>query len=79
MQKLFATKASKTLAELLPNTLSLNIPHLAERQTWLIEEAFRIDEAIKSMDKQIASLLYGDKEKDINRILIQRYLCPSLL
>ncbi len=26
-----ATKASMTLAELLPNTLALNIPHLAER------------------------------------------------
>ncbi|MNP45426.1 hypothetical protein D3C76_1393480 [compost metagenome] len=48
-----ATKASMTLAELLPNTLALNIPHLAERQTWLIEEALRIDKAIKSMDKQI--------------------------
>ncbi|SFR27602.1 MULTISPECIES: IS110 family transposase [unclassified Paenibacillus] len=58
-----ATKASMTLAELLPNTLALNIPHLADRQTWLIEEALRIDEAIKSMDKQIASLLYGNKEK----------------
>ena len=61
--KTIATKASSTLAELLPNTLALNIPHLAERQTWLIEEALRIDEAIKRMDKQIASLLYGDKEK----------------
>ncbi|MHC0564898.1 IS110 family transposase [Paenibacillus sp. MAH-36] len=61
--KTTATKASTTLAELLPNTLALDIPHLAERQTWLIEEALRIDEAIKSMDKQIASLLYGDKDK----------------
>ncbi|MCC3380638.1 hypothetical protein ACFQ5D_10380 [Paenibacillus farraposensis] len=61
--KTIATKASMTLAELLPNTLALKIPHLAERQTWLIEEALRIDEAIKSMDKHIASLLYGDKEK----------------
>lgn len=28
-----ATKASMTLAELLPNTLALNLPRLAERQT----------------------------------------------
>ncbi|MDY8023697.1 IS110 family transposase [Paenibacillus polymyxa] len=39
--KTIATKASMTLAELLPNTLALKIPHLAKRQTWLIEEALR--------------------------------------
>lgn len=61
--KTTATKASKTSAELLPNTLAINIPHLAERQTWPIEEALRIEEAIKSMDNQIASLLHGDEEK----------------
>jgi hypothetical protein len=41
-----ATKASKTLTELLPNTLAINIPHLVDRQTWLIEEALRIQEAV---------------------------------
>lgn len=61
--KTIAAKASKTLAQLLPNTLAVNIPHLSDRQSWLIEEALRIEEAITSIDKQINALLYGDKEK----------------
>ena len=76
--KTTATKATTTLAELLHNTLALNIPHLAERKTWLIEEALRIDEAINSMDKQIASLLYGNKEKGFKPHPYTMILCPSL-
>lgn len=29
----------------------IEVPHLIERQTWLIEEALRTEEAIKSIDK----------------------------
>lgn len=63
--KTIATKASTALAEYLPHTLAVEVPHLIERQTWLIQEALRIEEAIDSIDRQISTLLHGDQSKGI--------------
>ncbi|WP_237899061.1 IS110 family transposase [Brevibacillus brevis] len=63
--KTIATKASVTLSEYLPHTLAVEVPHLIERQTWLIQEALRIEEAIDSIDRQISVLLHGDESKGI--------------
>ncbi|WP_103108501.1 IS110 family transposase [Brevibacillus reuszeri] len=64
--KNIATKASEALSNALKETLAITIPHLEDRQTWLIEEAIRIEEAIEKIDQQIATLLQGDKGRNIS-------------
>lgn len=60
-----AKKAAKTLAEVMPNTVAVPVEHLIGRQTWVIEEALRLEESIKLIDKEIHSLLWGVPEKGI--------------
>jgi transposase len=60
-----AKKAAKTLAEIMPNTVAVPVEHLIGRQTWVIEEALRLEESIKLIDKEIHRLLWGVPEKSI--------------
>lgn len=63
--KTVAKKASKALAEVLPKTVAIDVPHLVGRQMWLIEEAIRIEESRNQVDEYLHSLLHGDTEKGI--------------
>lgn len=60
-----ARKAAQTLAEVMPNTVAVPVEHLVGRQTWVIEEALRLEESIKLIDKEIHNLLWGVPEKGI--------------
>ncbi|WP_100404290.1 IS110 family transposase [Bacillus solitudinis] len=60
-----AKKAAKTLAEVMPSTVAVPVDHLIGRQTWVIEEALRLEESIKLIDKEIHRLLWGVPEKGI--------------
>ena len=60
-----ATKASKALSEVISNSIVIDVPHLVGRQTWIIEEALRIEESIKGIDKHIQELLHGNADKGI--------------
>lgn len=63
--KKVSKKASEALAEVAQNSISINAPHLVGRQNWIIEEALRIEESIKGIDKYIHELLHGNPEKGI--------------
>ncbi|MEK5176761.1 IS110 family transposase [Heyndrickxia sp. FSL W8-0496] len=60
-----AKKAAKTLAEVMPNTIAVPVEHLIGRQVWVIEEALRLEESIKLIDKEIHNLLWGVADKGI--------------
>ncbi|MBM7694016.1 transposase [Peribacillus deserti] len=61
--KKVATKASQALAEVVPNSIGTNVPHLVGRQMWVIDEALRIEESIKGIDEYIKELLHGNPDK----------------
>ncbi|MCM3200606.1 IS110 family transposase [Bacillus cereus] len=63
--KRIATKASKALAEVTANSITIDVPHLVGRQNWIIEEALRIEESIKGIDNHIQELLHGNSSKGI--------------
>lgn len=63
--KTIATRAAKTLSEYLPNTIAVQTPYLISRQTWLINEALRINESLSEIDESIRTLLFGDPENGV--------------
>lgn len=60
-----ANKASTQLKELITGTPPVAAPHLVARQTWLIQDALHIIEAIDHLDEQIHVLLFGDPDKGV--------------
>lgn len=64
--KSVAKKAANTLAKIMPNTVSVPVEHLVGRQKWVIEEALRLEESIKLIDKEIHTLLWGNTDKGID-------------
>ncbi|CAM5789536.1 IS110 family transposase [Brevibacillus borstelensis] len=61
--KAIAKKAASELAHVLPNTVALPLVHVVDRQSWLIQEALRIEESLSSIDASIHELLHGNAEK----------------
>ncbi|MDP9574420.1 UNVERIFIED_ORG: transposase [Bacillus sp. 1751] len=60
-----AAKSSKALTEVAATSITIDTPHLVGRQTWIVEEALRIEESIKSIDNHIQELLHGNPSKGI--------------
>ncbi|MEC2559183.1 transposase, partial [Bacillus cereus] len=63
--KRIATKASEALAKVTAKSITIDVPHLVGRQSWIIEEALRIEESIKGIDNHIQELLHGNASKGI--------------
>jgi len=61
-----ATKASRILYEHSLYTVAIPVPHLIGRQKWMIEEALRIEQSIKDLDKHIQGLLHGNVQQGIS-------------
>ncbi len=60
-----AIKNAKKLVDAAQKSVVIQAPHLANRQKWLIDEVFRLHEAINQIDEHISDLLFGNKEKNL--------------
>lgn len=60
-----AIKNAKKLFEAAQKAVVIHASHLHNRQKWLIDEVFRLQEAIHQMDEHISELLFGNKEKNL--------------
>lgn len=60
-----AIKNAKKLFEAAQKAVIIQAPHLASRQKWLIDEVFRLQEAIHQIDEHISELLFGNEEKNL--------------